>query len=173
MLEKVRAFPLREWPTADRQAWERACLAARRLKFGGAASRMKRSTQTSLERAYGYLLDFCRSNGLFYENAKASAHVTPEVIDAFVNALRNRVGSVTRASYIEKIHRIAAILADRDLDWLHEIEDELRYEARPRPNIIASLRLTACWRWVSSSSSAVKQANISPTLSAPGSCAMA
>jgi integrase len=108
---------------------------------------MKRSTQTSLVRAYGYLLDFCRSNGLFDDNAKASAQVTPEIIDAFVNDLRNRVGSVTRATYVEKVHRIARILApDRDLVWLREIEDELRYEARPRPKynrIVSSDRLLA------------------------------
>ena len=147
MPEKSRACPLRDWPTADRQAWERACLAAQRLRLGGAASRMKRSTQTSLVRAYGYLLDFCRRNGLLDQNAEAGAHVTPEVIAAFVDNLRNRVGSVTRATYIEKIHRIATILApDRDLVWLREIEDDLRYEARPRPKyhrIVPSDRLLA------------------------------
>ena len=26
MPEKVRACPLSDWPTADREAWERACL---------------------------------------------------------------------------------------------------------------------------------------------------
>jgi hypothetical protein len=102
MPDKTRACPLRDWPIADRQTWERACLAAQRLKPGGTASRMKRSTQTSLERAYGYLLGFCRRNGVLDENTEAGAHVTPEVIAAFVDELCNRVGSVTRATYIEK-----------------------------------------------------------------------
>ena len=147
MPDKTRACPLRDWPIADRQTWERACLAAQRLKPGGAASHMKRSTQTSLERAYGYLLGFCRRNGVLDENTEAGAHVTPEVIAAFVDELCNRVGSVTRATYIEKIRRVATILApDRDLVWLREIENELRNEARPRQKyhrIVPSHRLLA------------------------------
>ena len=145
MPEKVKACPLCDWPTADREAWERACVAGQRLKPGGTAARMKPSTRTSLVRAYGYLLDFCRRNGLLDQNAEAGAHVTPEIIDAFVRDLHHRVGSVTRASYVGKIRRIATILAPRrDLAWLSEIEADLHYEARPRPKyhrIVSSDRL--------------------------------
>ena len=145
MPERIRTFPLWDWPTADREAWERACVAAQRLRPGGVAARMKPSTRTSLVRAYGYLLEFCRRNSFFDQNAEAGAHVMPEVIDAFVDELHGRVGSVTRASYIGKIRRIATILApERDLIWLYEIEGDLRYEARPRPKyhrIVSSDRL--------------------------------
>jgi len=145
MLEKVRACPLCDWPNADREAWERACVAAQRLRPGGAAARMKLSTRTSLVRAYGYFLDFCRRNGIFDKNAVPAGHVTPEFIVAFVQDLHDRVGSVTRASYVAKIRRIATILGPgRDLGWLHEIEGDLRYEARPRPKfhrIVSSERL--------------------------------
>jgi integrase len=98
-----------------------------------------------LVRAYGYLLEFCHRNGLLDQDAEAGAHVSPEIIDAFVNHLHGRVGSVTRASYIGKIRRIAQILAPgRDLAWLGEIEADLRYAARPRPKyhrIVSSERL--------------------------------
>jgi integrase len=108
---------------------------------------MKSSTRTSLVRAYGYLLEFCHRNGLLDHDAEAGAHVTPEIIDAFVDELYGRVGSVTRASYIGKIRRIATILAPgRDLVWLGELEGNLRYEARPRPKyhrIVSSERLLA------------------------------
>ena len=147
MAEKIRSCPLSDWPTADREAWQQAGVAAQRLRSGGAAARVKPSTRTSLVRAYGYLLDFCRRNGLFDQNAVSSGHVTPKIIDAFVRDLRGRVGSVTRATYIERIRRIAKILAPvRDLGWLREIEGDLRYEARPRPKyhrIVSSDRLLA------------------------------
>ena len=147
MPEKVKACPLSDWPTADREAWERACLTGQRLKPGGPAAHMKPSTRASLVRAYGYLLDFCRRNGLLDLNAEAGAHVTPEIIDAFVRELHDRVGSVTRASYIGKIRRVATILAPRrDLAWLAEVEADLRYEACPRPKyhrIVSSDRLLA------------------------------
>jgi len=106
---------------------------------------MQLSTRTSLVRSYGYLLDFCRRNGAFDKNADVVAHVTSEIVDDFVEDLRGRVSSVTRASYISKIHRIAKILVPgRDFVWLREIESDLRYDARPRPKyhrIVPSDRL--------------------------------
>jgi integrase/recombinase XerD len=145
MSEKIRAHPLSEWPEADRHAWEKACLAPRRLRPGGAAGRMKVSTQVGLLRAYGYLLEFCHRSGLFDKTAAAAGHVTPDIIDAFLSELRDRVGSVTRAIYVSRIRAIARILAPgRNLSWLREIEVDLRYEARPRPKydrIVSSERL--------------------------------
>ncbi len=140
-------MPLCDWPTADCEVWKQACVAAQRLRPGGAAARMKSSTRTSLVRAYGYLLEFCHGNGLLDQDAEAGAHVRSEIIDAFVDDLHGRVGSVTRASYIGRIRRIAAILAPgRDFSWLGEIEADLRYEVRPRPKyhrIVSSERLLA------------------------------
>ncbi len=147
MAEKIRALPLCDWPTADCEVWKQACVAAQRLRPGGAAARMKASTRTSLVRAYGYLLEFCHRNGLLDQDAETGAHVSPKIIDAFVNELHGRVGSVTRASYIGKIRRIAQILAPgRDLVWLGELEADLCYEARPRSKyhrIVSSERLLA------------------------------
>jgi integrase len=147
MAEKIRALPPCDWPAAEREVWKQACVAAQRLRPGGVAARMKSSTRTSLVRAYGYLLEFCHRNGLLDQDADAGAHVTPEIIDVFINELHARVGSVTRASYIGKIRRIATILAPgRDLVWLGELEADLRYDARPRPKyqrIVSSERVLA------------------------------
>jgi integrase len=91
------------------------------------------------------LLDFCQRKGVFEESAESAGHVTPKIIDAFVCELYDRVGSVTRASYIERIRRMARLLApSRDLGWLRDIEVDLRYEARLRPKyhrIVPSERL--------------------------------
>jgi len=145
MPEKIRGCLLHDWPTADREAWERACVVGRRLRPGGAAARMRQSTQTSLVRAYGYLLEYCQRNGSFDEKTQPAGHVTSDIIDAFVRELHGRVGSVTRATYIYRIRRMARILAPgRNLVWLQEIEADLRYEARPRPKyhrIVSSERL--------------------------------
>jgi integrase len=147
MPETVHAMPLSAWPTADREVWAQACVAARRLRPGGAAAHMKPSTRTSLVRAYGYLFEFCQRTGLLDQNAEAGAHVRPDIIDAFVHHLHGRVGSVTRASYVSRIRTMARLLAPRrDLIWLKEIEADLRYDARPRPKhhrIVSSERLLA------------------------------
>ena len=147
MPEKIRACPLRDWPTADREAWERACIAGQRLRPGGPAACLRPSTRTSFLRAYGYLLDFCRRKGVFDRDADAGAHVTPEFIIPFVRELHDRVGSVTRAIYVGRIRQIVRLLAPaNDLVWLREIEVDLRYEAPPRPKyhrIVPSDRLLA------------------------------
>ncbi len=145
MPKQFSTLPLCRWPTADREIWTQACVPAQRLRRGGAAARMKPSTRASLVRAYGYLLEFCHRNGLLNRDADPGANVSPEIIDAFIAELLERVGSVTRASYIGKIRRIAQILAPaRDLAWLGEIEADLRYMAQPRPKyhrIVSSERL--------------------------------
>ena len=41
MAEKIRALSPCNWPTAERAIWTQAGVAARRLKPGGAAARMK------------------------------------------------------------------------------------------------------------------------------------
>jgi len=146
MPEKVKACPSSDWTTADREAWAQACVTGHRLKPGGVAGRMKSSTRTMV-RSYGYLIEFYRRNDLFDQNAGAADPVTPEIIHAFIDELRHRVGSVTRASYIGKIRRVATILAPaRNFTWLGEIEADLWYVARPRPKyhrIVPSHKLRA------------------------------
>jgi integrase/recombinase XerD len=134
MSDKIRALPPSEWPDADRNAWRKACDVPERVRPGGAAARLKPSTRTSLTRAYGYLLEFCRRKELIHQHCAAAGNVTPEAIQAFLSELCHRVGSVTRMMYISKIRAMAAMLApERDLSWLADIEADLRYEARPRP----------------------------------------
>ena len=145
MSNKICALPFSDWTEADRQAWLKACSAPERLRPGGAAARLKPSTRTSLMRAYGYLLEFCRRNELLGEHSAAAGHVTPEIMEAFLGELYHRVGSVTRMVYISKIRAMAAMLAPkRDSSWLADIEADLAYEARPRPKyhrIVSTERL--------------------------------
>lgn len=147
MSHKVRSLPLKEWPVCDRNGWTAACTPARRLRPGGAASHLQPVTQKSHERIYGYLLDFCRRNGSLDPAATAAGHVTPDRIDAFLVELETRVGSVTRALYIQRIRRAAELIAPgRDFGWVREIEQDLKRLATPRPRqhrIIPSNRLLA------------------------------
>lgn len=108
---------------------------------------MKPGTQACHARCYGYLLDYCRREGVFDPQACATEHVTPLVIAGFVGELNERVGSVTRAIYLEKTARMARILSpEKDFGWLREIVLELKGQARPRAKqgrIVTSDRLHA------------------------------
>ena len=130
---KVRSLPIELWPEADRRAWLAACQPSQRLKRGGAASHMKPTTQGDLARRYGYFLDCMNRRGLLDLNKAAGGHVTPENVDAYMEELTARVGSVTVQGSIYKLRRACELIDPaRDLSWLADIEKDLALVMRPR-----------------------------------------
>ena len=130
----VRSLPVELWPAADRAAWQAACKPGVRLKGGGAASHMRRVTQNILTQRYGLFLDFVSRSKRLDQAAEAAGHVTPELVEPYVEELKKRVSSVTVYSSIQKLRRITQLIAPkRDLRWLIEIERELFSAMRPRP----------------------------------------
>ena len=127
-------LPVEQWPPSDRAGWIAACRPAVRLSRGGAASGMSLNVQHSHARAYGYLLAWCRGKGDLDDRAPAAGVVTPATIAAFLADLSVRVGSVTQWSYMQRILRVASILApEQDFSWLNDLVLELKDRARPRP----------------------------------------
>jgi integrase len=129
----VRSLPIKEWPHADRTAWQAACRPGVRLKGGGAASHMRPVTQHDLAKRHGLFLDFvARSNKLDLD-VEAGGHVRLELVEPFVEELKKRVGSVTVYGSIQKLRRITQLIAPkRDLRWLIEIERELFADKRAK-----------------------------------------
>ena len=130
---KVRSLPLDLWPETDRNAWISACRPAARLKRGGAAGHLKPITRDDLARRYGYFLDFLSRRGLLPLDEPAAAHVTPDKVNAYIDELKERVGSVTVYGSIYKLRRAAQLMApSRDFAWLAEVEKDLALVMRPR-----------------------------------------
>jgi integrase len=130
---KVRSLPLDLWPEADRNAWNRACRPAARLKRGGAAAHLKLVTRDDLARRYGYFLDFLDRRGLLRLDGLAAADVTIDKIDAYIAELKDRVSSVTVFGSISKLRCAAQFIASgRDFTWLADIERDLALVMRPR-----------------------------------------
>jgi hypothetical protein len=70
----------------------------------------------------------------FPDAAAAVAHITSELIGEFIADLTVRVGSVTRAQWLQRIHQMAQLLApEGDYNWLKEIVRQFKDEERPRP----------------------------------------
>jgi integrase len=133
----VRSLPIEFWPEADRKAWVAACQPSQRLKRGGAGSHLKPITQGDLARRYGYFLDCMNRRGLLDPNNAAGGHVTPEKVDAYLQELTARVGSVTVQGSIYKLRRACELIDPaRDLSWLADIEKDLALvmQARSKSN---------------------------------------
>jgi site-specific recombinase XerD len=130
---KIRSLPIEFWPEADRKAWMSACQPSQRLKRGGAGRHLKPITLSDLERRYGYFLDFINRRGLLDPNKAAGDHVTPANVDAYLEELTVRVGSVTIQGSICKLRRACELVDPTgDMSWLADIEKDLALVMRPR-----------------------------------------
>src|SRR6478736_2675272 len=87
----IHSLPEGLWPPAERAAWEKARRPNVRLQRGGAASHLRAVVQHDLRKRYGLFLDFLARSGRLDMSASAGAQVTPENVDPYVTALKNRV----------------------------------------------------------------------------------
>jgi integrase len=129
----LRALRLEQWPEADRLAWEDALRPARRLSVGGRAAHLRPSSKANFERGYGYFLRAVSDSGALTRRAVATAHVTPEAIEAFIERAGLSWNSVSVAGGAMNVRLMAQMLApERDFGWLKNIQAQLRARARPR-----------------------------------------
>lgn len=123
-----------EWPKADRDAWEQACRPGSRFTPGGAASRLTIVSRTDYANRYGAFLGFLRRAARLNCDAEAAHHINPDNVSAYLADLPTRVTTVTAYNAISKLRRVGKLLAPSiDLQWLNEIEGDLRLVATPRP----------------------------------------
>ena len=129
----ARSLPIREWPDADRLAWEHACRSRTRLKPGGTACYLAEVSRDDFARRYGAFLGFLQRSGRLERNLDAAAQVTLSNVDAYLAELTARVRSVTVYNCIYKLRRAAELLAPAaDYSWLSEIEKDLALVMVPR-----------------------------------------
>jgi len=132
-LDPPRSLPIREWPNADRRAWEDACRLGSRLKPGGSASYLAQVSRDDFAGRYGAFLGFLQRTGRLDPSAAAAAQVTPPHVEAYIADLTARVRSVTVYNCIYKLRRAAELLAPSfDFTWLADIEKDLALVMEPR-----------------------------------------
>ena len=83
-LRRPRSLPVREWPDADRRAWEEACRAGSRLKPGGVASYLAKESRDEFARRYGAFLGFLQRNDRLEAHRGAAILVTLPKVEAYV-----------------------------------------------------------------------------------------
>jgi site-specific recombinase XerD len=129
----VRSLPIEQWPLAERSAWEAACRPGVRLKGGGTASHLRPVTQDMLTRKNGLFLDFVARLKRLDLRAEPGRHVTSDLVEPFVEELKERVSSVTVYGSIQKLRRFTQFVAPKkNIGWLIEIERELFSAMRPK-----------------------------------------
>jgi hypothetical protein len=129
----ARSLLIREWPEADRKAWEDACRPGLRLKPGGPASYLAQVSRDDFARRYGAFLGFLQRSGKLDLTATGAAQVIPPYVELYITELKGRVSSVTVWNCIYKLRRAAELINPRlDTRWLLEIEKDLALVMKPR-----------------------------------------
>lgn len=159
---RIRSLPIAEWPSAERTAWETACRPGIRLKGGGTASHLRPVTQHTLAKRFGLFLDFVARSNKLVQEAEAGGHVTPELIEPYVEELKRRVSSVTVYGSIQKLRRFTQLTAPkRDLGWLIEIERELLSVMQPKSKwgriVLAEVTIEAALTLIAEAETAKKR----------------
>ena len=115
-------------------AWlGRSLPAAQRLKRGGAASHLAPVSQDDIANRYGLYLDFLSRSGRLDPAKNATALITPDNVNAFIDELQGRVRSATVWNSVYKLRRAAQLIApDADFGWLTEIEKDVALVMIPR-----------------------------------------
>ena len=129
-----RSLPIREWPKADRTAWEEACRPGHRFKPGGAASYLAEVSRQDFANRYGAFLGFLQRTGRLDLQAAAAAQVTPSNVKPYIAELKSRdVTSVTVWNCVYKLRRAGELLDPNvSLSWLAEIEKDLALVMEPK-----------------------------------------
>ena len=132
-----RTLYVPEWPQAIQRAWEEAFRRSHRLKKGGSASHLGPVSREEIASRFGLFLGFLKRTGRLKEDAPASAHVTPQNVEAYMaDFAAQKISSVTAWNNIYKLRRAAQLLSpDQDFSWLAEIEKDLALMMEPRSKL--------------------------------------
>ncbi|RKK04659.1 tyrosine-type recombinase/integrase, partial [Teichococcus wenyumeiae] len=126
------AWPVAQWPAADREAWARAQRPGDFLEEAGAAATWRPATLRAVVGAYGRWLAFLDTEGTFDAAPAAASHITPDTVRRYVAVLRAQCAPVTRAGYIAWLCMMAQALApERDWRWLNAVQARLQRQAEP------------------------------------------
>lgn len=137
------SLPLAQWPLADQQAWQRACIPSASLldDEGGGAAGWRPTSRAAVEGAYGHWLRFLQRRGELTEGDPA-ARLTAEQVQAYAATLRESRSWSAVASYLGHLAMAATVLCPaQDWAWLRAMRGVAKRQAPPARTKAA--RLTA------------------------------
>lgn len=127
-----RCLPFEEWPTRDREAFQRAIADGSLLTDAGPAARWRQGTRDRVIQSYGRYLGYLAYHGLLDPNAGPSDRITRDLVIDYAQQLHEQCAPVTVHGYILNLERALAVMApDQDWNWLARLAARLKARARP------------------------------------------
>ena len=130
---RQQMLTMRNWPEADRQAWNVALHDGGLLGDGGAAAHLAPCIKDDFTRRYGYFLNFAICQNSLALHGPPAASVTPAMVQAYIAELESYASPVTVHRHLYKMMRVAEYIApDVRWSWLRRRVRRLAHRARPR-----------------------------------------
>lgn len=127
------SLPFLKWPEADRVAWFQAIQDGGLFDEQGKAAHWSERTRYSVKYDYAGWLYWCQAQYLL--DISIADRVTPDTVDRYIQALQNRVSSVTVHNHLERLHRALSVMVpDTDWYWLKKIVNRLSKISVPKKN---------------------------------------
>lgn len=127
-----RCMPIDEWPERDRAAWEIAMREGGLLDERGPAAHWRPDTRKKVAASYGRYMTFLDTNGWLDPLAPPKAHMTPDLLQAYVTELEIQVAPVTlRGRIVDLAEAYRVMIPDAEFGYLRRAQRRLSARARP------------------------------------------
>jgi integrase/recombinase XerD len=136
-----RSLPFDAWPEADRRLWRSIIRTGDILDGAGPGAGWSPVTKINTRKAYGYWLQWLKTNGYLDAEDDPLDRLTPEHIKAYLASRGDEIASLTAFTYILELLRLAqAAEAKRDWGWLKAIKNRLWARATPHRDKTSAIR---------------------------------
>ncbi len=142
-----KVWPIRDWPAADRAAWETAIASGDIFDGRGPAAHWSAGSRRSIASGYGRWIGYLMEVEADAVALAPAERVTPARVGRIIDALRLTITPAGVHNYVKHLYDAIRMMAPgRDWRWLHETARRLRRLVVPRnkrPRLVAVDRL---WR---------------------------
>ncbi len=126
-----RCLPVEEWPCPDREAWNNAIRAGDLLDGSGAAAHWREDTRKKVQSSYGRYLTFLKRKGALNSATGPETRVTPDLLRAYIEELRETVSPVTLAGRITDLSEALRVMVpDHHFPFLRRAQLALAARAK-------------------------------------------
>ncbi|WPZ34045.1 site-specific integrase [Thalassobaculum sp. OXR-137] len=128
-------LPVMDWPSIDRELWQRARADSDLLEDGGLAEHWRPDTVRKVEKAYGRYLTFLVSTGSLSGATSPAERISRQLVAQYIGVLREQVASKTLAGRIIDLGEAIRVMSPgSDIEWLRRLGRRLSSQITPVRN---------------------------------------
>ena len=127
-----RCSPYENWPRPDQEAWKKANQSGDVLEGSGPAAHWREGTRKKVQSSYGRYLTFLNRKGALNSATGPETRVTPDLLRAYIEELRETVSPVTLAGRITDLSEALRVMVapSHEFPFLRRAQQALAARAK-------------------------------------------